>query len=137
MDTIFTKIIRREIPAHIVYEDDVVLAFLDIHPIRKGHTLIIPKHPYVDIFDMTPEAFCHVAQVAQKIAHSLISVTGAHGVNIHMNNGEVAGQDIFHAHMHVIPRFEREEAFVHNVHEAYGENEAVLLAEKLATELQK
>lgn len=131
MDTLFTKIINREIPADIVYEDESVLAFLDIHPIRKGHTLIIPKKPAVNIFDIDSATFGHMAEVAQKISRALLKATGAQGVNIHMNNGDVAGQDIFHAHMHVIPRFERNEAFHANIHETYLDTEASALAEKI------
>ncbi len=129
MNTVFKKIIDREIAADIVYEDDHVLAFLDIQPLRKGHTLIIPKHPYVDIFDMESSTFCHMAQVAQKVARALMLVTKAHGVNLHMNNGHAAGQDVFHAHIHVIPRFERGEAFNVHTHETYESDEAARIAE--------
>lgn len=131
MDTIFTKIINREIPADIVYEDELVLAFLDIHPVRKGHTLIIPKKPAVNIFDIDSATFGHMAEVAQKIARAVCTATGAHGVNICMNNGDVADQDIFHAHMHVIPRFERNEAFRVIMHETYRDTEASTFAKKI------
>ena len=131
MNTIFDKIISREVSADIVYEDESVLAFLDIHPIRKGHTLIIPKKKCSDIFDAEPETLGHMMKVAQKIAHALKETVGAKGVNIHMNNGHEAGQDVLHAHLHVIPRFARNEAFATAEHEAYAENESVLLAEKI------
>lgn len=131
MSTIFQKIIDREIPADIVYEDETVLAFLDINPLRKGHTLIIPKHPAIDIFEIDSAVFGHMAQVAQKIARALMLVTKAHGINIHMNNGEAAGQDVFHAHVHVIPRFERGEAFTVHTHETYDEGEASRIAGEL------
>jgi histidine triad (HIT) family protein len=135
MNTIFQRIIDREVPADIVYEDTEVLAFLDVNPIRKGHTLIIPKHPYVDIFDIDPALFGHIAEVAQKIARALMLATKAHGVNLHMNNGEAAGQDVFHAHMHVIPRFARTEAFEMNEHETYENGEAAHVAAKLRQSL--
>lgn len=135
MSTIFKKIIDREIPADIVYEDDIVLAFLDIHPLRKGHTLIIPKDPAVDIFEIDSTVFGHMAQVAQKIARALVHVTKARGINIHMNNGEAAGQDVFHAHIHVIPRFERGEAFNVHTHETYHEGEASRIADELSKTL--
>lgn len=131
MNTIFDKIISQEIPADIVYEDDVVLAFLDINPIRKGHTLVIPKKKCVDIFDADPETLAHMIKIVQKIARALKETTGAKGVNIHMNNGHEAGQDVFHAHLHVIPRFARGEAFAVAQHETYTENESVLLAKKI------
>ena len=131
MSTIFKKIIDREIPADIVYEDDVVLAFLDIHPVRKGHTLVIPKEECVNIFDAKPEVLGHMMVVAQKIARALMKSTDAKGVNIHMNNGHEAGQDVPHAHLHVIPRFKRGEVFQVPEHDTYKEGEGVLLAEKI------
>lgn len=131
MDTIFKKIIAREIPADIIYEDEQVLAFLDISPIRKGHALIIPKHPAVDIFDIEADVFAHMATVAQRIARALKETVGAKGVNLHMNNGSEAGQDVFHAHLHVIPRFERGEAFENPAHETYDDGESARLAETL------
>jgi histidine triad (HIT) family protein len=131
MTTIFKKIIDGQVPADLVYEDDTVLVFLDIQPIRKGHALIIPKEPYVDIFDIPADTFAHMAMVAQKIARALMLVTKAQGVNLHMNNGEVAGQDVFHAHLHVIPRFERGEAFENPSHESYEAGESAHIAAEL------
>jgi histidine triad (HIT) family protein len=136
MSTIFKKIIDKEIPADIVYEDDTVLAFLDIHPIRKGHVLIIPKKEFVNIFDLDSETFAHMAKVAQRIAKIFLTTLNAAGANIHMNNGHEAGQDIFHAHIHVIPRFERSEAFSHNEHESFTEGESTRLAEKIQEALR-
>ncbi len=133
MSTIFKKIIDREIPASIVYEDDVVLAFLDIYPIRKGHTLIIPKKESVNIFDTDADTLAHMMIVAQKIAVGITQSLGAPAVNIHMNNGTEAGQDVFHIHLHVIPRYERGEAFVVPKHESYDEGEERECAEKLKT----
>ena len=135
MTTIFTKIINREIPADIVYEDDTVIAFLDISPIRKGHTLVVPKKVSENIFDTEPEIFAHMGVVAQMIAKSLMKTVGAKGVNIHMNNGHEAGQDVPHAHMHVIPRFERAEAFNTPNHETYEDTEATALARTIAANL--
>lgn len=105
MSTVFTKIIAREIPAHIVYEDDQVLAFLDNQPVHLGHTLVIPKTGYVNLFELPPELFAHLATVTHKIAHAVRDVTDADGINIHMNNGAAAGQEVWHAHLHVVPRF--------------------------------
>lgn len=131
MSTIFKRIIDREIPADIVYEDDVVLAFLDIHPVRKGHTLVIPKEECVNILDAKPEVLGHMMIVAQKVANALMKTTEAKGINIHMNNGHEAGQDVPHAHIHVIPRFKRGEAFVVPEHDTYEDCESVLFAEKI------
>ena len=137
MTTIFTKIINREVPADIVYEDDTVIAFLDISPIRKGHALIIPKKESVNIFDTDPEIFAHMAKVGQKIAKALMIAVKAKGVNIHMNNGHEAGQDVPHAHLHVIPRFHRREAFKSPEHESYSKDEATQLANTIKMSIER
>jgi histidine triad (HIT) family protein len=103
-DSIFTKIIKREIPADIVYEDEIVIAFLDIKPINHGHTLIVPKVPFVNILDGNPEILAHMMKIAHTLAKAIKQVTNCNGINILMNNGESAGQEVFHAHMHIIPR---------------------------------
>lgn len=131
MSTIFKKIIDREIPADIVYEDADILAFLDISPIRKGHTLIIPKKECVNILDADAETLSKMITVAQKVAQALTKTVGAAGINLHMNNGHEAGQDVFHAHMHIIPRFEKGETFIIPNHEKYTDNESSELAQKI------
>ncbi len=131
MSTIFTKIINKEIPADIIYEDELVLAFLDINPVFKGHALVIPKKEFQNIFDGDPEYLSRMIVVAQKVANALIAVTGANGINLHMNNGHEAGQDVPHAHIHVIPRFHRDETFHVPHHETYGEHESPELAAKI------
>ena len=133
MTTLFTKIINREIPADIVYEDELVLAFLDINPVNKGHTLVVPKVAFENIFDADIPTLGHMMAVAKKISRALVATVGATGVNLHMNNGTDAGQEVPHAHLHVIPRFHRGEAFVAAKHETYTEGESVALAEKLKT----
>ncbi len=105
-DCIFCKIILKEIPASIVYEDDQVLAFLDINPVNPGHTLVIPKVHYENIFETPDTLFGYIAQIAKKIAHAIKDGLGAPGVNVAMNNGAHAGQVVFHAHVHVMPRHE-------------------------------
>ncbi|MFH1145821.1 MAG: HIT family protein [bacterium] len=104
MDCIFCKIVRRELPSSIVYEDDLFMAFLDIHPTVKGHVLIMPKEHYPKL-DETPEElvgslFQLVARLAPVITHG----AGAEGYNIGVNNGTVAGQVITHTHVHILPR---------------------------------
>jgi len=103
-DNIFAKIIAREIPADFVYEDEVVLAFLTIAPNNHGHTLVIPKKHFVNIFDGDPETLAHMMKVGQKIALALKKAGLAEGVNLVMNNGEEAGQEVWHSHLHVVPR---------------------------------
>ncbi len=105
-DTIFAKIIRREIPAAIVYEDDDTIAFLDIAPNNPGHTLIVPKRFARNIFDMDGENWATTMAVVRMVAQAAQQAVEAEGVNIIMNNEPAAGQTVFHAHIHVIPRYE-------------------------------
>ena len=109
MSTLFKKIIDRDIPSKIVYEDEDVLAFLDISQNTKGHTLIIPKEETESVLSATPELVAKVNITAQKIAQDLIKIFDAKGVNILSNSGEIAGQTVFHYHVHVIPRYDKEE----------------------------
>lgn len=111
MSTIFSKIIAREVPAHIIYEDDIVLAFLDIRPVNDGHTLVIPKVPAINIFDVPPDTIAHMTKVGQKIALAQKASGLADGVNLVMNNEVAAGQEVFHIHLHVIPRKNDDHSF--------------------------
>jgi len=103
-DTIFAKIIRREIPAEIIYEDDDTLAFLNVKPVNPGHTLVVPKKFARNIFDVEEQSLTAVMRTVQKISRALRE-TGVEGVNLHINNEPLAGQEVFHLHVHVIPRF--------------------------------
>lgn len=106
---IFCKIIDGEIPCYKLYEDEDVLAFLDISQVTKGHTLVISKKHY-DNFLATPQDVMHkVMDVAQRIGQVEISMLGAKGVNILTNCYEAAGQSVRHFHVHVIPRYGKEE----------------------------
>ncbi len=105
METIFSKIINREIPANIVYEDELCLAFLDINPLSKGHTLVIPKTYACNFLDIDTETLMHLTKVSQKIAQTMQTALGAKGVNIYTNAGKLANQQVMHFHIHVIPRY--------------------------------
>lgn len=107
MPSIFSKIILKEIPAHFVYEDDLVVAFLDISQATKGHTLVVPKVEYKDIFEVPEKTASHLFGVAVKLSKAIQKAFGAHAMNILSNNGEMAGQTVFHFHIHLIPRYER------------------------------
>jgi len=135
MPDIFEKIISREIPAEIIYEDDMVISFLDISPVNKGHALVVPKKKFVNIFDGDPNTLRHMIVIAQKIATSIRKGLGADGVNIVMNNEAAAGQKIFHAHMHIIPRFIGDEAYHAARHTQYELDEIENIGEKLRTAL--
>jgi histidine triad (HIT) family protein len=101
---IFAKILRGELPAHKIYEDEKAFAFLDIMPRAPGHALVIPKNAARNILDVDPEDLAHVAQVAQKIARAAMTVFAADGVTIQQFNESAGGQVVFHLHFHVIPR---------------------------------
>jgi histidine triad (HIT) family protein len=101
---IFAKILRGEMPAYTVYEDDGALAFLDIMPRAPGHTLILPKSPARNILDVDPEDLAHVAKVTQKVAKAAMMVFKADGVTVQQFNEPAGGQVVFHLHFHVIPR---------------------------------
>jgi histidine triad (HIT) family protein len=103
---IFCKIAQKQVPSSLVYEDEKTVAFLDIRPLNEGHTLIIPKEHYVNIFDIPQELLCHIHSVTKKVAQAVEKATHADGISVIQQNGEAAGQEIFHLHVHVIPRFE-------------------------------
>jgi histidine triad (HIT) family protein len=102
----FAKILRGEFPCYKVYEDDHVLAFLDIMPRTPGHTLVIPKAPARNILDITPDDFAHVARAAQKIARAAITTFDADGITVQQFSEPAGGQVVFHLHMHVMPRYD-------------------------------
>jgi histidine triad (HIT) family protein len=105
-NNIFAKILRSELPAHKVYEDDRTFAFLDIMPRAPGHTLVIPKSNARNILDVSPEDLAYVMQIAQKVARAAVKVFDADGVTIQQFNEPAGGQVVFHLHVHVIPRKE-------------------------------
>ena len=103
-NNIFAKILRGELPAHKVYEDDKTFAFLDIMPQATGHTLVIPKASARNIRDIAPDDLANLIKVTQKIAKTAMAVFAADGVNVFQFNEPAAGQTVFHLHFHVIPR---------------------------------
>ena len=102
----FAKILRGEFPCYKVYEDDHVLAFLDIMPRSPGHTLVIPKAPARNILDITPEDFAHVARASHKIARVAMTAFTADGITVQQFSEPAGGQVVFHLHMHVMPRYD-------------------------------
>ncbi len=110
-DCIFCLIAAGKIPAKKVYEDSKVLAFLDINPVTEGHTLVIPKTHHENISDIPDAELGVVFKAVKKIATNLKEKLGADGLNIMQNNGKVAGQEIPHFHVHIIPRKINDGAF--------------------------
>jgi len=103
-DNVFAKILRGELPAHKVYEDDKTFAFLDIMPRAPGHTLVIPKAAARTILDIEPDDLAHLIKATQAIARAAVTVFAADGLTIQQFNEPAGGQIVFHLHIHVIPR---------------------------------
>lgn len=103
-NNIFAKILRGELPCHKVYEDDKVIAFLDIMPRAPGHTLVLPKAPARNLLDVSSTDLAAVMTVAQKIANAAMTTLNADGITIQQFNEGAGGQVVFHLHVHVIPR---------------------------------
>lgn len=105
-DSIFSKIIRNEIPCHRVYEDDLTIAFLDVNPIAPGHVLVVPKEPAVTLDDLSDDSAAAVGRVLPRICRAVMKATGADATNVLQNNGSIAHQAVPHVHFHVIPKTE-------------------------------
>lgn len=110
-DCIFCSIIKGDIPCAKVYEDEHVLAFLDISQVTKGHTLVIPKIHKENVYELTPEIARNLYQSVPKIANAIKAEFNPIGLNTLNNNGEHAGQSVFHFHLHIIPRYGKEDGF--------------------------
>ena len=105
-DCIFCKIIAGEIPSSKVYEDDQVVAFLDISQVTSGHTLVVPKQHFRNLLEMDADSASQLFARVPDIARKVMKATGAKGMNILNNNEEIAGQTVFHTHVHLAPRYE-------------------------------
>lgn len=104
-ECIFCKIVAGEIPSNTIYEDDEFRVILDLAPAAKGHALILPKEHYADLYEIDEEVAARAMKLAKKLAIHMTEVLGCDGFNILQNNHEVAGQTVFHFHMHLIPRY--------------------------------
>lgn len=103
---IFCKIASGEIPAATLYEDDLFRVILDLGPASKGHALILPKNHYANLYEIPDEMVGKAMVLAQKMGTALKEALGCDGLNVVQNNGEAAGQTVFHFHMHLIPRYQ-------------------------------
>jgi histidine triad (HIT) family protein len=130
-DCIFCKITQGEMPSLKVYEDENSFAFLDIKPNNLGHTLLIPKEHSRNIFDITEETLCALMGPLKKLAHATKEAASADGISITMNNEPAAYQIVFHAHFHIIPRFEGDNMKHKNIHD----HEMEKIAEKIKAQL--
>jgi histidine triad (HIT) family protein len=103
-DSVFTRIIRGEIPCHRVFENEHLLAFLDVNPLAEGHTLVVPRRQVERLEQLPPEEAAEIGRRIGVIAARVMRVTGAEGYNVLQNNGAAAGQVVPHVHFHIIPR---------------------------------
>jgi histidine triad (HIT) family protein len=103
-ETVFSKILRGEIPCHKVYEDDHVLAFLDVGPLSRGHTLVIPREDVATLGELSDESAAAIGRVLPRICRAVMHATGATAYTVLQNNGAAAHQAVFHVHFHVIPK---------------------------------
>ncbi|WP_342664036.1 HIT family protein [Alteribacter aurantiacus] len=110
-DCIFCKIVKGDIPASKVYEDNHVVAFFDISQVTKGHTLVIPKHHVENVYELDEETSRNLFAAVPKIANALKAEFEPIGLNILNNNGKAAGQSVFHYHLHLIPRYGKGDGF--------------------------
>jgi histidine triad (HIT) family protein len=104
--TIFGKIIAGEIPCHRVYEDDKVLAFLDVNPLSRGHVLVIPKEAAETLDKLSDESAAAIGRVLPRVSRAVMAATGARHFNVLQNNGATAHQAVFHVHFHIIPKYD-------------------------------
>lgn len=134
-DCIFCKIAQGIIPSNVVYEDDDVIAFLDISQVTQGHTLVIPKQHTQNFLTAEKDIMHKVMDVAQRIGQAQISILGAKGVNILTNVNKEAGQSVYHFHVHVIPRYIADDGFKIEMKE--NENLKELSLPVLASKIKK
>ncbi len=132
MDCVFCKITKGELPSLTVYEDENAYAFLDIKPNNPGHTLLVPKKHARNIFDIPHDTLCALMEPLKKISHAVKAAMNASGVNIAMNNEPSAGQIVFHAHIHIIPRFDGD----HTRHKTFSEKAMKEFAQKISSALK-
>lgn len=132
---LFCKIICKEIPSSIFYEDAFSIAMLDINPVNIGHSLLLPKKHYENIFDVPDKLLAKFSVNAKKLAKAIRESLDADGINIASNNGRAAGQLIFHAHTHIIPRYD-DDGFRHwKGKRGYNDGEMAEVAEKIKSKL--
>jgi histidine triad (HIT) family protein len=132
--TIFEKIVAGEIPCTKIYEDENTFAFLDINPNSIGHTLVITKKPYRNIFDLPNDAAENLIKTVKKVAAAVKKATNCDGINIVMNNEKAAGQIVFHVHIHIIPRKDGDRGL--HKHTTYKDGEMAEVANKIIASIE-
>ena len=130
--TIFGKIIDGEIPCHKVYEDEHVLAFLDLGPLSRGHTLVIPKECKAHLHELSDDSSAAIGRILPRLCRAVMQATGATAYNILQNNGPAAHQVVMHVHFHIIPKFDDAGLGLQWIPGSLDSNEAPVLAKKIA-----
>jgi histidine triad (HIT) family protein len=130
METVFSKILSKEIFSECVYETEHVYAFLSIEPVHHGHTLVISKNASENIFDISLTDWQHITEAVHFLAPRLMQALHCDGLNIAMNNGAAADQEVFHAHVHIIPRFQNDTK-IQWFHDKYAEGQMKEIGEKI------
>ncbi|HWT76206.1 MAG TPA: HIT family protein [Mobilitalea sp.] len=133
---IFCKIIAGEIPSATVYEDDDFKVIMDISPAAKGHTIILSKKHAANLFELDDDTASKALLVARKVATAMKEELGCDGINLLQNNGEAAGQTVFHYHMHLIPRFNGDQVKMTWVHGKYADGEAAAVAAAITAKIK-
>ncbi|MCM1283259.1 MAG: HIT family protein [Muribaculaceae bacterium] len=128
---IFCKLANGEIPTNTVYEDEDFRVILDAAPAAKGHALILPKEHYADIYEVEEETLARAAKLAKRVIAHEKEALGCDGYNMLQNNGEAAGQTIFHFHMHLIPRYAAEEKLLMWKSQTFSDEEMKEICEKM------
>lgn len=114
-DCIFCQIVNKKREAVIIYEDEYTMAFADIYPLMKGHTLVIPKRHFTNIYEIDEETASHLFKTTSKVAKRIKEVLKPDGINIHQSNERAAGQEVFHIHIHIVPRYIGQKLFVFHI----------------------
>lgn len=109
---IFCKIAKKEIPGKIVYEDDICMAFLDLSQATYGHTLVIPKQHFANILEVDDDTLSHLFKTVKKISQTIMTKCNAQGLNVLTNTNQIAGQTVYHFHIHILPRYDEKELII-------------------------
>lgn len=133
---IFARILDGEIPCHRVYEDEHVLAFLDVGPLSKGHTLVVPKERRAYLHELSDEQAAAIGRVLPRLARAVLAATGATAYNLLQNNGAAAHQAVFHVHFHIIPRIDDTGLGIGWKPGKLDPEEAKVLAERIAEAIE-
>ena len=128
---IFCKLANGDIPTNSIYEDEDFNVILDASPATKGHALILPKQHYANMFEIDDEILAKAAKLAKRVITHEKEVLGCDGYNVLQNNGEVAGQTVFHFHMHLIPRYDGEKAIIDWDHKDFSDDEMKAICNKM------